>query len=361
MHKFPYKFNLTDLPIMPYNGLKVFSCFSAGGGSSIGYKMVGCNVLGGVEINKQFANDYINNLHPKHMFIEDIRLFNARTDLPEELYNLDILDGSPPCTSFSMAGERHRGWGKEKHFTEGASKQTLDDLLMVYAETIKKLNPKSFVLENVAGLVSGRAKDIYFTPLIEFLRELNYRVVYNLVNGKDMGIAQDRKRIIIIGIRNDVIENKNIGFLNGLLSFNEPIIPFSDIVVEDSELFLSEKDIEFGKFERAGSGKFLESYDILPHGKRYNKLLFKCYNATVKIHPDGPIKTILSGNNRQVHPYEKRFLTNSELALCSSWPMDYKTSINLIKYIGYSVPPVMIAQIADKLVNILKQADINSK
>lgn len=101
------------------NGLKVFGTFVCGGGSTMGYKLAGYEHLGGVEIDKRMANIYEVNHNPKHLYVEDIRLFNKREDLPEELYDLDILDGSPPCSTFSMSGKREKGWGVEKVFKEG--------------------------------------------------------------------------------------------------------------------------------------------------------------------------------------------------------------------------------------------------
>lgn len=79
------------------NGLKVFSCFACGGGSTMGYKLAGCEVIGCNEIDPRMNKVYVQNHHPKYNYLEDIRDFNKRQDLPEELYNLDILDGSPPC------------------------------------------------------------------------------------------------------------------------------------------------------------------------------------------------------------------------------------------------------------------------
>ena len=117
------------------NGLKVFSCFACGGGSTMGYKLAGCEMLGCCEIDPRMNKVYVANHHPKYNYLEDIRDFNKRTDLPDELYHLDILDGSPPCSTFSMAGQREDAWGKQKKFREGQKKQTLDDLLFVFIDT----------------------------------------------------------------------------------------------------------------------------------------------------------------------------------------------------------------------------------
>jgi len=85
---------------------------------------------------------YIKNHNPKYSFLEDIRTFKERKNLPDELYNLDILDGSPPCSSFSMVGKREKDWGKSKKFNEGQTKQILDDLFFHFIDLADKLNQK---------------------------------------------------------------------------------------------------------------------------------------------------------------------------------------------------------------------------
>lgn len=93
--KFPWKWYLKDLP-RPTRG-KVFSTFACGGGSSMGYKRAGYEMVGCCEIDPEINEIYRANLHPKHNFLMDLRKFNELEDLPQDLYELDILDGSPPC------------------------------------------------------------------------------------------------------------------------------------------------------------------------------------------------------------------------------------------------------------------------
>ena len=109
-----WKWRFADYP--KSNGVKVFSCFACGGGSTMGYKLAGCEVLGCCEIDGKMNKLYVKNHHPKYNFLMDIRDFNKtpNEELPDELFHLDILDGSPPCTTFSMAGEREKNWGKKK-------------------------------------------------------------------------------------------------------------------------------------------------------------------------------------------------------------------------------------------------------
>ena len=116
--------NLTDLAAVPSNGIKVMSTFACGGGSSMGYKRAGCEVIAANDIDPEMAWHYKLNIKPKHYFLCPIGdLMTA--ELPPELFELDILDGSPPCSTFSMAGSREKAWGKDKHFREGQAKQVL--------------------------------------------------------------------------------------------------------------------------------------------------------------------------------------------------------------------------------------------
>ena len=96
MHNFNYKWNIKDgypQGVGVKNDLKVFGTFINGGGSTMGYKLSGFTHLGGVEIDPQVADIYKTNHNPKYLYVEDIREFNKREDLPKELYELDILDG----------------------------------------------------------------------------------------------------------------------------------------------------------------------------------------------------------------------------------------------------------------------------
>ena len=117
-----YNWSLKDA-VFTKDKVKVFSCFACGGGSTMGYKLAGFDVIGCNEIDKKMMQVYVANHAPKYAFLQSITDFKMRDDLPSELYELDILDGSPPCSSFSMSGIREKGWGKEKKFREGQAVQ----------------------------------------------------------------------------------------------------------------------------------------------------------------------------------------------------------------------------------------------
>ena len=226
-HLFPWKWKLADgFPakgIEP-NGLTVFGTFTCGGGSAMGYKLAGFDYLGGVEIDKEVGEIYKRNLHPRYFFNEDIRTFNARTDLPEQLYNLDILDGSPPCTMFSLnrGKKREDYFGKAKKFKEGQAEQTLDDLVFVWTETVRKLRPKVALMENVEGLAKGGAKK-YLANIVSKLSAAGYDSQVFILNAERMGVPQSRRRCFVIARRRD------LGLPALKLYFNEPIITFGEV------------------------------------------------------------------------------------------------------------------------------------
>ena len=119
MHKFPYRWTLKDARFTKDKG-KVFSCFACGGGSTMGYKLAGFDVIGCNEIDPRMNKVYVANHHPRLNYLAPIQEFKLRKDLPAELYNLDILDGSPPCSSFSTAGIEKVMLGQGEEVQRGA-------------------------------------------------------------------------------------------------------------------------------------------------------------------------------------------------------------------------------------------------
>lgn len=202
-NRYSWKWNLSDL--RQDKDVKVFSTFSCGGGSSMGYKRAGFKVLGNVEIDPKINAMYIANHHPDFNFCMDLRDFNRMEKLPEKLMELDILDGSPPCTSFSTAGAREKGWGKKKKFREGQAYQTLDDLFFVFIDTVERLRPKIVVAENVVGMVRGNAKG-YVNMILKRFRELGYEVQLFQLNGGGDGCPSGKEPAVLYCEQNELSE-----------------------------------------------------------------------------------------------------------------------------------------------------------
>jgi DNA (cytosine-5)-methyltransferase 1 len=338
-HKFAYKWNLSDgypAPGIEKHGLKVFGTFICGGGSTMGYKLAGFDHLGGVEIDSQVADVYKVNHNPKYLFIEDIRDFADRTIFPNELYNLDILDGSPPCSSFSMAGNREKDWGKEKVFREGQAKQRLDDLFFDYIRLAKKLQPKVVIAENVKGIIQGNAK-AYVKRIKDEFEKAGYKVQLFLLNAASMGVPQKRERVFFICQRND------LNFKNLELSFDEKSIIYSE--------FKSKKlGKELTNETKAVWDKRIKTDQDLAsiHERIGNKR--KRFQARF-IH-DNQISptTVASGDSVPIRFDHPNRITMDEVKMIGSYPLDYNFKNIKPNYLtGMSVPPVMTAQIAHQI------------
>ena len=327
MSLFPYDWRIADgYPAkgVGHHGAKVFGTFVCGGGSTMGYKLAGYDHRGGVEIDPKIAAVYKANHTPAHLYVEDIRAFNARADLPEELYNLDLLDGSPPCSSFSMAGSREKDWGKSKVFSEGQQKQRLDDLVFEYIKTIEKLQPKVALLENVKGLIMGNAKS-YAKKLKVRFEEAGYRVQVFLLNAASMGVPQRRERVFFIGLR------KNIKAPPLKLAFKGESIPFSSVDAgEVAHRPLSELARRYWRAAKPGDsvGKFAEKKKVV-----------------------GDVACgTLTAQGVKYHHKHCRELVRDEIIEIGSYPTDYGfLDVKPSWLVGMSVPPVMAAQIAHQI------------
>ena len=322
------------------NGLKVFSCFACGGGSTMGYKLSGCDVIGCCEIDPKMNEVYVKNHNPKHNFLMDIRKFNElpNDELPPELFDLDILDGSPPCTTFSMAGEREESWGKKKKFREGQAEQTLDDLSFVFIETVAKLKPRCVIMENVEGLIRGEAW-LYVQKIYKQLHDIGYSVKHWLLKGQYMGVPQTRHRVFFIAIRDDI-----------------------DFNLESLDMSFNYKPITYGEF-KSGVGASPSHGSQLSMCLNIANASDKCIGDVLErigrkrtcftdmIVWDVDILPTIKANLSIFDGINKRRISNKDVIHAQTFPEDYDFGAENIGYIcGMSVPPIMIKRIVTRLI-----------
>ena len=339
-----WKWTFADYP-KEKNGLKVFSCFACGGGSTMGYKLAGCDVIGCCEIDPKMNEVYVKNHHPKYNFLMDIREFNNIPDneLPEELFNLDILDGSPPCTTFSIAGDREESWGKKKKFREGQKEQTLDDLSFVFIETVKKLQPKVVVMENVEGLILGEAFS-YVQKIYRNFEQIGYKVHHWLLKGENMGVPQKRHRVFFVAIRSDInTDPKNLD-----MNFHYLQIPYEEIKdgviknISEKRMILLNNVVQKEKDLVAAWNR------VYNHGKPEKRMWFN----HIVTYDDDVIQTI-SGDHGNLYDFtEKAMVSDRSISNASTFPQDYDFMNQRVPYIcGMSVPPVMMKRIVQRLID----------
>ncbi len=334
---------LSDLDKVPKNNFNVFSTFACGGGSSMGYKLAGFNVIGANDIDPQMRRHYEKNLKPKY-FIEAPIKKMLEIDLPEELFNLDILDGSPPCSSFSMAGNREKDWGKEKHFREGQSVQVLDDLFFDFLDVAERLKPKVIIAENVKGLIAGNAKG-YLKLITYRLQEIGYRPQVFLLNAAFCNVPQKRERVFICAVRNDVSDKKlELNTNNKEITIGEATHDLNEVA--DKSLYPDKNGMWYKYWLETKPGEsFQKGFQKYNPGKAG-------WFSHIKHSPDKAAYTIIAGGTN-AHWSEPRKLTPTELIRIGSFPDDYWFENNLMPQylIGMSVPPKMTEVVAKAVLN----------
>ncbi|MGD8707122.1 MAG: DNA (cytosine-5-)-methyltransferase [Nitrosopumilaceae archaeon] len=325
---------------------KVFSGFAGGGGSTMGYKLAGFDVIGFNEVDKKMAECYIQNHNPKYSYVEPIQKFKIRNNLPDALYDLDILDGSPPCSSFSIAGNRHRDWGKEKQFREGMEKQILDTLFFDFIDLAKKLQSKVVVAENVHGILLGMAKK-YMKNILYAFDAANYFVDFKLLDSSLMGVPQVRRRVIFYAIRKDLIKNiKHTG-----MHIKKPVL----------DLDFNFDTIFFEKIMDENGDKITKhNYDIWKHRKYGEKVMFRTKKRIGMKASNFPLQYVYKENVMPVIPstgknalclfHKPLKVSETEIIKGSTFPLDYNFCNANINYVcGMSVPPVMMANISKRI------------
>lgn len=374
----PYRVpSMAEIEAIPWNGHTVVSTFSGCGGSCLGYRMAGFHVLWANEFIPAAQEVYRLN-HPTSILnTEDIRAVDPQMILDAiqlPAGSIDILDGSPPCASFSLAGKRSKGWGEVKPYSD--TQQRVDDLFFEYARILKGLQPKVFVAENVSGLVKGVAKG-YFKEILQALKACGYRVKAKLLDAQWLGVPQMRQRVIFMGVRED---------LNGEPTYPKPLsyrysirdaIPWvvkhgiapshQDWVEEqhDSNRFMVDSSqnpaptiLQGGVNKAAGIVEVTPALDNYAIGKEWDHLhqgqsSDKYFNLR-KPSINSPCPTVtqtggITGAASVVHPLEKRKFTIAELKRICAFPDDFQLTGSFTQQwerLGRAVPPVMMYQIA---------------
>ena len=336
--------NLSDLKDIPQNGLKVMSTFACGGGSSMGYKRAGCEIVAANDIDPEMAWHYQRNLKPKHYYLCPINELLTK-DLPPELFELDILDGSPPCSTFSMAGSREKSWGKNKHFREGQAKQVLSDLFFDYLDLVGRLRPKVAIAENVKGMILGNAKG-YTKMVMARFKELGYRPQLFLINSADCGVPQRRERVFFVAIRDDIdVPPLKLAPKHRWISAGEATDDVQ-VLTDEEKSDTKVSELFRGFWSETEEGSDMAAACLKATGKNN-------WFGKKKLDRKQPALTITSCESDRSHWQEPRLLTLREYKRLGSFPDDYHAKTDKIgKYmIGMSVPPKMTEAVARAVID----------
>jgi len=399
----PYRVpTMAEIAAVPDNGLRVISTFSGCGGSCLGYRMAGYRVVWANEFIPAAAETYRANHPITPLDTRDIRKVQPAEILEAtglKVGEIDAVEGSPPCASFSTAGKREKHWGKSKRYSDTV--QRVDDLFFEYVRLVDGLRPKVFVAENVSGLVKGVAKG-YFLEILAKLKACGYRVGVKVLDAQWLGVPQARQRTIFIGVREDLkldpafpkplpyryslrealpwIVRGKYGPAWKAADAPSPTVSAGrsyNPATSHQGLELVEARITGGTgaaFDEKGRAYDLDQpcptvlgtkpnqfevdmsrfaisreWDKLKPGQASDK-----YFNLVRPHPDQPCPTICASHGHPgiasvTHPTEKRKLTIAELKRICAFPDDFILTGSYSQQwerLGRAVPPVMSFHIA---------------
>jgi DNA (cytosine-5)-methyltransferase 1 len=193
----------------------VISTFAGGGGSSTGYRLAGGKILCVNEFVEAAVETYKANYPNTPVLVEDIKKLSGEDFLKAagiQKGELDILDGSPPCSAFSVAGKREKGWDQKKIYSDGKKVENIEDLFFEFIRIAKDIQPKVIIGENVAGILMGEAIKKYNEIINEF-EKIGYTAVGQVLNAADYGTPQGRQRCFFVAIRNDIVDKAGLNFM----------------------------------------------------------------------------------------------------------------------------------------------------
>lgn len=328
--------------------MKIISLFSGCGGLDLGFERAGFEIPVANEYDKTIWETFKIN-HPQTRLIEgDIRQINE-SDFPSDV---DGIIGGPPCQSWSEAGAL-RG-------IDDARGQLFFD----YIRILRKVKPKFFLAENVSGMLADRHNEAV-QNIIKLFEESGYDVTLTLVNAKDYGVAQERKRVFYIGFRKDlgidfkfpvgstVDDTKKLTLRDIIWDLQETAVPSAarnhrnPNAINNNEYFTGEYSPIFMSRNRVKSWDE-QAFTVQASGRQ------------CQLHPQAP-KMVKVGKNDcrfvegQEHLYRR--MTVREVARIQGFPDDfiflYEGVNDAYKMIGNAVPVNLAYEIACEIKKVL--------
>ena len=326
-----------------FQDLTAVDLFCGCGGLTLGLRQAGFDVLGAVEIDEFAAHTYCLN-HPNvDVWDEDIREIDAM-DFMDELglkeFQLDLLAGCPPCQGFSSIRTLNGGYEVDDERNE---------LIFEFLRFVKHLRPKTIMLENVPGL----ADDPRFDRFCRVLRSLKYKVHWDIRNAADYGVAQRRRRLLLLGS------------LWEKIPFGEPNCQRRTVRMEIANLKpVGKSGDPVHDLPENRSKRIQHLIACIPKdgGSRLQlgkKRQLKCHkdcdgfkDVYGRMAWDEVAPTITSGcfnpsKGRFLHPSENRTITMREAALIQGFPKSYrfptyKGKTAIAELIGNALPPSFV-------------------
>jgi DNA (cytosine-5)-methyltransferase 1 len=350
-HKPPYQIPpLAAITSGPLSGMTCADLFAGCGAAGLGYRWAGFDVRFANEIAEAPRAACAANLghEPDPRDVRAVRGPDVLNALGIDVGELDLLTGSPPCTSFSLAGIRDKGWGRTRE--HAGTEQTVDDLFFEFGRLLDELRPRAFAAENVTGLVRGRARG-YFKIIMDRLRDTGYTADAAIIDASWLGVPQARQRVFIVGVRSDLGLDPD---------FPDPL-PHRYTVRDalGESLTLGDPgelaDIDIGRFAIG------PEWDALRPGGKSERYFSLC-----RAHPDRPAPTLTAASTGPAgqpvgaaaitHPTQRRKFSTAEMRRLSGMPDDFVLPGDwgaAAAAVGNCVPPPVSRAVGAKLAQLL--------
>mgnify|MGYP003999197609 FL=1 len=349
----------------------VVSTFAGGGGSSTGYRLSGGKILFVNEFIPTAIETYQTNYPDTPVSPEDIRdITSGKTkgiqdwfkSYGVEIGELDILDGSPPCSAFSVS--KRLGKGKEivqskvQKYSE-TTQESVGMLIHEYVSIATVSQPKVIVIENVPSI---KTSDVFHSAMNR-LRKSGYLVNFNVLTSSHFGVSQKRKRLFVIGIREDIgktvgiTDEKDILQLYPAGSNYEPTIKDC---LENIEIDERERNFLLTKCRKSSTYEILRHLPVNPNRPLKPENVITGWKGDfnlVRSSWDKPCVTLTQlgqqiGQGGVHHPTENRMFTISELKRLTGLPDDFVltgTFNQKAERICRMVPPLMIKHLSTSI------------
>ena len=330
----------------PPNGLTVLSTFSGTGGVCLGYRWAGFDVLAASEFVPAARDTYLANFPGTPVDPRDIRTVSGQDLLDVAgVSEVDVLEGSPPCASFSSAGRGAALWGKVKKYSDVT--QRVDDLFDEFVRLIDEVRPRAFTAENVAGLNRGVAKG-YLKQIVTDMRALGYRVAVVKLDSQYLGVPQSRERLIFVGFR----EDQDIDPVFPMpLPYRYTLREALDGVPDPGP------DESAPPFDQMAIGREWRRLRQGESSDRYFRLTRASWSKPL---PTLTAMAATTGSASVSHPDEPRKFTIPELKRVSGFPDDWILTGSYQKQVerlGRAVPPPMARAVAVEIADALIERD----
>ena len=330
--------------------MKVISLFSGCGGLDLGFERAGFDIPVANEYDKTIWETFKVN-HPKTYLIEeDIRKVRE-ADFP---VNVDGIIGGPPCQSWSEAGAL-RGIDDER-----------GRLFFDYIRILRSVMPKFFLAENVRGMLANRHNKAV-NNIISLFEDSGYNVIVKLVNAKDYGVADERKRVFYIGFRKDL--NICFKFPAGSTSDGKNKLTLRDVIwdLQESAVPANRKNLHNPDAVNNNEyfvGEYSPIFMSRNRVKSWDEQAFtvQASGRQCQLHPQAP-KMVKVGKDKcifaegQEHLYRR--MTVREVARIQGFPDDFRFIYNSVndgyKMIGNAVPVNLAYEIACSIKNALEK------